>query len=290
MKHAAPATVHGVMQRFFAFPLVRIVLVIALFAIPVSAGLLFARQTHGTWGNIALTWVLALSLFAIVALVEHFAAGRSIAQIGFPRKNAARDFSLGLLIGAALFCAVIAQLAVTGHYRIDAVHVTPDLAIAALLFLPGAAIEELLFRGVLFRLLEEWSGTWIALAVSSILFGVAHLANRGATAESALAIALEAGVLLGLAYIATRSLWLPIGLHFAWNFCEGPIFGTTVSGGHAALASAVTAHIEGPAWLTGGAFGPEAGICAILTCLVASIAFLSVILARARAAPASLSS
>jgi uncharacterized protein len=284
-----PATVHGVMQRFFAFPLVRIVLVVALFAIPVSAGVLFARQTHGTWGSIALTWVLALSLFAIVVLVERFTVGRSIAQIGFPRKNAVRDFALGLLIGTVLFCAVIALLTVTGHYHVDALHVTADLAIAALLFLPGAAIEELLFRGVLFRLLEEWSGTWIALAVSSILFGVAHLANRGATAESALAIALEAGVLLGLAYIATRSLWLPIGLHFAWNFCEGPIFGTTVSG-HAVLASAITAHLDGPSWLTGGAFGPEAGIYAIGTCLVASIAFLAVISARARAGPASRSS
>ncbi len=270
------------MQRFLAFPLVRIVVVVVLFAIPVSAGLLFARQAHGTWSSIALTWFLALSLFAIVALVERFTAGRSIVQIGFPRKNAARDFALGLLIGALLFCAVIAELALTGHYHIDAVHVTADLAVAALLFLPGAAIEELLFRGVLFRLLEEWSGTWIALAVSATLFGLAHLANRGATAESALAIALEAGVLLGLAYIAARNLWLPIGLHFAWNFCEGPIFGTTVSG-HAVLTSAVTAHLDGPAWLTGGTFGPEAGIVAILTCLVASIAFLAVILVRARA-------
>ena len=267
------STVHGAMQRLLAFPLVRIVLVVAFFAIPVTAGLLFAHFRHGTWGSIALTWFLALSLFAVVVLVERFAAGRSIAQIGFPRRNAVRDFALGLVIGAALFCAVILQLALTGHYHIDAVHVTPDLAIAVLLFLPGAATEELLFRGVLFRLLEEWSGAWIALAVSSMLFGLAHLANPGATAESALAIALEAGLLLGLAYVATRSLWLPIGLHFAWNYCEGPIFGTTVSG-HAVLASAVTARVDGPAWLTGGTFGPEAGIAAIVTSLVASFAFL----------------
>jgi uncharacterized protein len=261
------------MQRFFAFPLVRIVLVVALFAIPFTAGLLFARRPHGVWVDVALTWALALLLFAIVALVERVTVGRTIAQIGFPRKNAARDFALGLLIGAALFCAVIAQLAATGRYHIDAVHVTADLAIAVLLFLPGAAIEELLFRGVLFRLLEEWAGTWIALAVSAVLFGLAHLANPGATAESALAIALEAGVLLGVAYVVTRSLWLPIGLHFAWNFCEGPIFGTSVSG-HVLLASAVTARVEGPAWVTGAAFGPEAGICAILASLVATAAFL----------------
>lgn len=261
------------MKRVLAFPLVRIVLIVALFAALVFAASQVERRLHSSWASIALTWSVALSLFVIVVLVERTTTGRSLAQIGFfPRKNAVRDFALGALIGAVLFCAVIAQLALSGHYRVEAVHVTSDLAIAALLFLPGAAIEEMLFRGVLFRLLEEWIGTWIALIVSASLFGLAHLANPGATAESAFAIALEAGVLLGLAYIATRSLWLPIGLHFAWNYCEGPIFGTTVSGGHAALKSAVSAHLDGPAWLTGGTFGPEAGVCAILASLVTSIA------------------
>jgi uncharacterized protein len=262
------------MKRVLAFPLVRIFLVVALFAIPFTAALLLDRRTHVSWVGVALTWFLALALFVIIALVERATAGRTLAQIGFPRKHALRDFTFGLLIGAALFCAVIVQLALTGHYHVEAVHVTSDLAIAVLLFLPGAAIEEMLFRGVLFRLLEEWIGTWIALIISAVLFGAAHLANPGATAESAFAIALEAGVLLGLAYIVTRNLWLPIGLHFAWNFCEGPIFGTTVSGGHGALASAVTARLDGPAWLTGGSFGPEAGICAILASVVASILFL----------------
>jgi uncharacterized protein len=250
-------------------------LIVALFAILVFGGSLLENRLHNVWAGVALTWSVALALFAIIVLVERTTAGRSLAQIGFPRKNAARDFAFGLLIGAALFCGVIVQLALTGHYRVEAVHITSDLAIAVLLFLPGAAIEEMLFRGVLFRLLEEWIGTWIALIVSAALFGLAHLANPGATAESAFAIALEAGVLLGLAYIVTRNLWLPIGLHFAWNFCEGPVFGTTVSGGHAALKSAVTAHLDGPTWLTGGTFGPEAGICAILASLVASVAFLA---------------
>jgi uncharacterized protein len=270
------------MQRFLAFPLVRILLIVALFAILVFAVSPVERRLHNSWGGVALTWSVALALFCIVALVERFTVGRTLTQIGFPRKNAARDFALGLLVGAALFSAVIAQLALSGHYHVDAVHVTSDLAIAVLLFLPGAAIEEMLFRGVLFRLLEEWIGTWFALIVSAALFGLAHLANPGATAESALAIALEAGVLLGLAYIVTRNLWFPIGLHFAWNYCEGPVFGTAVSGGHAVLKSAVTARLDGPAWLTGGSFGPEAGICAILTSLVAS--FAMVMLLRKRSA------
>jgi hypothetical protein len=151
--------------------------------------------------------------------------------------------------------------------------VTWDLAIAALLLLAGAAVEEILFRGVLFRLIEEWSGTWIALAISAVLFGAAHSFNPGAGWISSVSIAVEAGLLLGAAFVVTKNLWFPIGLHFAWNFFEGPIYGSQVSG-NAFGMSAVAAHVSGPLWLTGGPFGPEAGVSAIVTCLVASIALL----------------
>jgi hypothetical protein len=87
------------------------------------------------------------------------------------------------------------------------------------------------------------------------------------------AIALEAGVLLGAAFVVTRNLWFPIALHFAWNFCEGPIFGTQVSGG-VLTTSLFTSHVSGPVWLTGGRFGPEAGVPAIVIGLIASVALL----------------
>jgi uncharacterized protein len=176
-------------------------------------------------------------------------------------------------LGAALFSMVVLELALGGFYRIVALHVTPDLGMAALLLLPGAAAEELFFRGVIFRLVEEWTGTWIALAVSAAIFGFAHAANPGATWLSTLAIALEAGVLLAAAFVATRNLWFPIGLHFAWNFFEGPVFGAQVSG-HTFLTNALGARISGPTILTGGAFGPEAGLFAIVTCLLAAVALL----------------
>ena len=145
---------------------------------------------------------------------------------------------------------------------------------AALLLASGALTEEILFRGVVFRLIEEWAGTWIALAVSAIIFGAVHAANPGASWISTLAIALEAGVLLAAAYVVTRSLWLPIGLHFGWNYFEGPVYGTQVSG-HAILTSAITSHVSGSAWLTGGSFGPEAGLYAVFTCLLAAIGLLA---------------
>ena len=93
-----------------------------------------------------------------------------------------------------------------------------------------AVSEEMVFRGVLFRWLEEFGGSWVALLVTSALFGAAHLANPNASWVAAVGIALEAGVMLGAAYMLTRSLWLPMGLHAAWNFTQGEIFDIPVSG------------------------------------------------------------
>lgn len=114
-------------------------------------------------------------------------------------------------------------------------------------------------------------GTWLALLISAIFFGVAHLANPGATATSVVAVALEAGLLLAAAYMVTRRLWFPIGIHIAWNYTQGNVFGISVSGNEA--HGLLQSTLVGPPLLTGGAFGAEASIVAIIVCLVA-FAFL----------------
>jgi uncharacterized protein len=225
--------------------------------------------------NIAINlWLPVVVLFAVVLVVERLTVNAAPNDIGFDPRNLARDLLVGIGAGAALFSAVILELTAAGAYRIVETHPSIALLYAAAWILPGAMLEEILFRGVIFRLLAEWSGTWIALGVSSALFGLAHAFNPGATWISTVAIALEAGVLLGAAFIATRSLWAPIGLHFAWNYFEGPVYGTSLSGGSTAH-SLFVAHITGPAWLTGGAFGPEASVPAIVTCSAAAIAILA---------------
>jgi len=137
----------------------------------------------------------------------------------------------------------------------------------------AAISEEIIFRGFLFRLTQKLGGMWGALAVTSILFGAAHAANKGATVGSSVAIALEAGILLGAAYALTQRLWLPIGLHLGWNFAEGSIFGMSVSG-RAREGSLMTGELHGNTLLTGGAFGPEASIVAVVVCLTAAIYLL----------------
>lgn len=261
------------MKGLLAFPLVRLLLIALLCGLFATPVVFAAKNLHGPWIGIAITWILAILLLAATMLVERYTSGKTLSDVGFDPQHAGRDLTAGAAIGALLFSLVALELFVGGFYRILNVHPTPDLAAAAVLLIGGAVFEELLFRGVIFRLVEEWTGTWIALAVSAILFGLAHAANPGATPVSSLAIALEAGILLGAAYVLVRNLWLPIGLHFAWNYFEGPIFGTQISG-HSFLRDAATAQLAGPSWITGGSFGPEAGVPAIVTCTIAAVLLL----------------
>jgi uncharacterized protein len=106
--------------------------------------------------------------------------------------------------------------------------------------------------------------------VSSALFGAAHASNPGATVTSSVAIALEAGVILAAAYVVTERLWLPIGLHAGWNFTEGSIFSMSVSG-LSAPSGLIAGSLKGPVILTGGAFGPEASVVAVIVCLCVAV-------------------
>jgi hypothetical protein len=126
----------------------------------------------------------------------------------------------------------------------------------------AAFFEELLFRGVLFRWTEEFAGSWAALLVSSALFGLLHLWNANATWFSSFAIAMEAGILLGGAYMLTRSLWAPIGLHFGWNVTQGLVWDVPVSGYD--VDGMVTAQLGGNPILSGAPFGLEASLIALI--------------------------
>jgi hypothetical protein len=136
------------------------------------------------------------------------------------------------------------------------------LARAVLILLAVGIFEELVFRGIIFRQLEQAVGTWLAITASALFFGLGHRGNPGATWVSGVAIAIEAGGLLAASYVATRSLWMPIGLHWAWNLFEGPVYGSPVSG--LSLPVLADARFPGPPLLTGGAFGPEASLPAIV--------------------------
>ena len=142
------------------------------------------------------------------------------------------------------------------------------MKVAALLLF-AAANEELLFRGYAFQRLAASVGALWAVLITSALFGAGHLLNPSATPLST-ANTVLAGVLLSLAYLKTRALWLPIGLHWAWNFTMGPILGLPVSGLNIS-PTLFRSEAAGPTWLAGGVYGPEGGLILTLVCLAATL-------------------
>jgi membrane protease YdiL (CAAX protease family) len=176
----------------------------------------------------------------------------------------------GFLLGSAMFTTTLLLIAMFGGWTVGAGSFWAFLggfgAMASV-----AVNEELLFRGVVFRILEERTGTVISFVLSCLIFGFAHGVNANATVWGLLSIAIEGGSLVTAAYVLTRSLWLPIGIHLAWDFTEGGIFGVQNSGTE--QAGLLHTKLLGADWLTGGTFGPEASPFAMLICLAVS-AFL----------------
>lgn len=178
----------------------------------------------------------------------------------------------GLLAALSLFSLVTLELWAAGAYSITALGDAPLWTLFLLTAVAPGITEEIISRGILFRLTEEGLGTWIALAVSALFFGFAHSFNPGATPWTSAAISIEAGLLFGLLYHVTRSLWWCIGLHAGWNFVQGAVFGIPVSG--IRVDGIADSTMQGPDWLDGGGFGAEASVLTVLTCCIASLLLL----------------
>ncbi len=190
----------------------------------------------------------------------------------------------GFIAGVVLFSTVVAVVALAGDVTVTA----GTAPVTALVFSFGfsmcaAIIEEVVFRGILFRILNESWGTGLAIAATAAFFGGAHGMNENATMMSNVAIALEAGVLLAAVYLLTGRLWMVVGLHAAWNFTQGGVFGLAVSGNEATGWLSTT--VVGPTWLSGGAFGLEASVIAVLLCLLVAVAVLVTALKRGMGVP-----
>jgi membrane protease YdiL (CAAX protease family) len=177
--------------------------------------------------------------------------------------GAGKPLALGLIAGLLLFSLIVAAAAALGVYRVVGEGDSRELFAAVITTAIFPAIsEELFFRGILFRWIEEFGGSWVALILSSVLFGLVHAFNPGSSWVAVSFIAIEAGVMLGAAYMLTRSLWLPMGIHAAWNFAQGEVYDIPVSG--QAVHGLVDARLAGPPLLTGNGFGLEASILAIV--------------------------
>jgi membrane protease YdiL (CAAX protease family) len=216
-------------------------------------------------------FLLALLVLAIYVAVSNWIERRTPSELSVTRLLP--EVAAGFVVGFVLFAGVMAILWAAGVYHLAGGGTANGLASGLVAALIAGVVEETIFRGLLLRLSSKLLGTWGALLFTSALFGAAHAFNRGATVGSSLAIAIEAGILLGAAYAATQRLWVPIGLHIGWNFTEGSIFSMSVSG-NGMSAGLIRGSLSGPPIFTGGQFGPEASIVAVVGCLVAALYFI----------------
>ena len=207
-----------------------------------------------------------LAYYAYVRYVEK----RAVTELA--PQGALGELGWGALIGAGLFVSTIGVLAALGMYRINGMDLSLGLVGPLAQALAAAVTEEIVFRGVFFRLSEASLGTPLALALSAAVFGLIHFLNGHATLQGALSIIFEAGILLAAAFLLTRRLWFPMGIHFAWNFTQGALFGVAVSGG--ATAGLFRGELSGPAWLSGGAFGAEGSLVAVVLCASVGVVLL----------------
>ncbi|HEY2345312.1 MAG TPA: CPBP family intramembrane glutamic endopeptidase [Xanthomonadaceae bacterium] len=202
----------------------------------------------------------------------------------FARDRWLRHSATGLFAGALLFSAVVGELWLLGSYHVLGFNLHAHWWIALITVGVGAGIgEEIMFRGALYRIVEEGLGTWGALVISALAFGFIHIQNPGATVWSSSAIAIEAGLLFGLLYHVTRSLPICMGLHASWNFMQGTVYGIPVSG--TAADGFLVSTRTGPTWLSGGAFGAEASVIALLMCSVCTLALLWLAVRRGSIVP-----
>jgi membrane protease YdiL (CAAX protease family) len=202
----------------------------------------------------------------------------------FASRKAPPHLATGWLVGMGILLAAAAVLALPGYYSIQGTNPDAPLAAPLLVLGIGAGVgEEIVARGILFRVVEECFGTWFALLFSAALFGLGHIANPNATWWSSLAIAVEAGLLLGMAFAWTRSLWFVIALHAAWNFTQGPILGIAVSG--IAVDGLLKSTLKGPPMLSGGEFGAEGSLLTMIICVMLAYFFTRKAIAADRIVP-----
>jgi uncharacterized protein len=254
-------------SRIAAWPIVRIVLGTIAVAAPVILTFWLVRATLDKPLRIMWPQVLAAALCVMgYRLYVRRIEKRLVPELS--ADGAWRELTQGVLGAAALLAATMSILFVTGTYRVTGLNDWTVILVPSAEMVLVAFVEELIFRGILFRITEKSLGSWFALGLTSLIFACSHLPNEGITALG-VAVTAVAGLMFGAAYMATRRLWLTIGIHFGWNYVLGTITSVTVSG-HASKGL-LQGALTGPDWLTGAAYGLEASVPGLVAVSLATV-------------------
>lgn len=223
--------------------------------------------------NISLTLSVILLIFLWVRFVEK----RNFSSLGFDRNNFILKYITGFIIGIIMMSATVALLYLFGLITVDnnASQVIGGFALSSILLVIPAwmiqsAMEEIIARGWLLNVLGARYTPIIGLIISSVFFGLVHLENPGISFIAILNIILV-GLFFGLCVIKTNNLWVVCGIHASWNFSQGNIFGFKVSGSRSVAGSIFNLNLRGNELMSGGDFGPEAGLCATIVLIICTI-------------------
>jgi hypothetical protein len=218
--------------------------------------------TPTTFQSTVFTLFMLMGSIAVVAIFRKWIDRESFKSLGFGLKNVSRELIIGFLMGVVLI--TLGFVILLGIHEISFVGTNlnaVNLLLSIVLFVAVGINEELLFRGYILGNFMLSMNRWVALLVSSVVFSLLHMGNANFDWFSFLCILL-AGILLGLPYIYTKSLWLPIAFHFSWNFFQGTIYGFNVSGN--TEYNLIQQSRVSDTLLNGGKFGFEGSILAVI--------------------------
>jgi membrane protease YdiL (CAAX protease family) len=254
----------------FLGPLGRIVLASVLVVAAVAAAQVVVKQLKSVLSLGGALPALYYLVYLLASVLVAYFVYRAYVRIVEKRPltelswaGAPGELGIGAAVGLGLVAVVVGILWILGYYTIVGTNALAVVFVSLANDGAGAFVEEIVLRGIVFRITEERLGTWLALAISVVLFALLHLASPNATLTSTVVVGVEGGVLLSAAYVLTRRLWLPIGIHFGWDFSQDAVFG--VGTGAKGL---VEGDLSGPALLSGGSAGIEGSVVALLLCVV----------------------
>ena len=216
-----------------------------------------------------------LAIFAAIVLLFRLLYKRPLSQMGLSMKGFAGDFIAGVIMGAVCISAVALATIALGYGKARWVGFTMDntryIILNCVLHLTVGLAEETLARGYLMTAFKTTRQKWLIVASSGIIFGLLHLGNPGVTLFSVINIALI-GFAFAFMFVKRGNIWMPVGFHFIWNFLQGSLYGSAVSGGEA--VSLIHLTQEGPDLFTGGDFGFEGGIFTTIVTILCTLAVL----------------
>ncbi|MBY0572523.1 MAG: CPBP family intramembrane metalloprotease [Undibacterium sp.] len=259
------------LQRFIQFPLTRIVFGVISFLLP----FLLIQAASTKLIDDKLVAKIGQLFGACVGYGCYYFYARQVEKRTTPELALSGffgEFGLGFAIGGILVSACIAVITLMGGFQITGTSSVNLIFVPLLMHLTIGLIEEIMLRGVFFRVVQQSLGSWLALLASAVLFGAMHLVNDNISILGFANIT-AAGLLLAAAFMVTGRLWLCVAMHASWNFFQDGIFSVAVSG-HEARKGLFLGKMTGPDWLTGGAFGIEGSAIALIILVAATISLL----------------